>query len=155
LGMIAGDGNPSNGKNLSGSTLYGVGPDQFALHPGPSGQPSILRWTAPAGVATSVHVEGQFFAGDIGVMKVAITLNNDWVTKLFQATDAGVFSFDQTVSPGDTIDFAVYDGFAYGSTPIDARISYSSPSAVPEPSSLGIASLLAIGAGVRRRRHRC
>jgi len=153
-GWIAGDGNPSLGKNISGSTINGVGPGQLYVHPGPSGQPSIFRWTAPAGVASSVHVEGQFFAGDIGVMKVAITLNNDWVTKLFQATDAGVFSFDQAVSPGDTIDFAVYDGFGYGSTPLDARISYGSTSTVPEPSSLGIASLLAIGAGVRRRRHR-
>lgn len=73
---------------------------------------------------------------------------------MFSTTEAGIFSFDQTISPGDTIDFAVYDGFAYGSTPIEARISYGSTSTVPEPSSLGIASLLAMGNGVRRFRHR-
>ena len=73
---------------------------------------------------------------------------------MFSTTEAGIFSFDQTISPGDTIDFAVYDGYGYGSTSLDARISYGSTSTVPEPSSLGIASLLAIGTGVRRFRHR-
>jgi hypothetical protein len=88
-------------------------------------------------------------------MQVGIFLNNDWSTPLFQVTDHGSFSFVQAVAPGTTIDFAAYGGYAYGNTPIDARIS-GSLNAVPEIDPAGLGSVLALVTGalgiVERRR---
>ena len=144
-------------KNTSGSTVAGVAPGQISLHPLPSFGPGILRWTAPAGISSTVSIFGRFFAGDIGTMQVGIFLNNDWSTPLFQATDQGAFSFVQAVAPGTTIDFAAYGGYAYGNTPIDARIT-GSLNSVPEIDPAGMGSVLALVGGalgvLERRRRR-
>jgi len=156
-GFLTGDGNPSIYKNLSGGTIHGLAPGQLALHPGPSGQPSIARWTAPAGIAPSISVSGQFLPGDWGVMQVGVFFNNNWTAPIFQAADAGAFSFTRTVMAGDTIDFAVYGGYGYGTTPIDARITASTTGAgVPEIDPAGLTGVVALVAGALglRERHR-
>jgi hypothetical protein len=79
----------------------------------------VLRWTAP--VAGSVHVTGQFLAGDSGIMTVAVRHNSQEVWK---ATNSGSFDLNIKISAGDNVDFAVYGGYGYGNTPISATISY-------------------------------
>lgn len=137
---------PAIQKNTSSSTAYGVAPGQVSLHPGIVGQPSIARWTAPAGVASSIVIDGQFFSGDVVAMAVGIFLNNNWTTPLFQASDAGAFHLTPFVSAGDTIDFAVYGGYTHGNTPLDARITVNA-SGVPEIDPAGLAGVLALVTG--------
>ena len=152
LGNVGGDGTPAVWKNTGGSTAFGVSPGQIALHPGPGNQPSIVRWTAPASITGPIHVAGQFFAGDVGVMQVGIFLDDDWAAPLFQATDAGAFSFDATVSPGDTIDFAVYGAYGWGNTPLDARITAGAVPEIDPAAMAGVVALLAGAAGLHERR---
>jgi hypothetical protein len=145
-GDIGGDGTPMIWKNLSGSTSYGVQPGQVSLHPSPFGDASIARWTDPGGIGSSITINGQFFAGDSGVMDVAIVKNGDWSNLLWSAVDAGAFSLSTTVAAGDTIDFAVYGSYAYGNTPLDARIQATTFGATaPEPATLALAF---VGAGL-------
>ena len=144
---ISGSGDPVIWKNISASSILGNNPGQVALHPGPAGQASIARWTAPGGIGSIVSIAGQFFAGDSGTMQVGIFLDNNWSTPLFQATDHGSFSFVQAVAPGTTIDFAVYGGYSNGTTPFDARITEVS-NAVPEIDPAGLGTVLALVTGV-------
>lgn len=158
LGNIGPDATPAIWKNDSASVAYGVAPGQISLHPGPSYQPALLRWTAPAGIAATIQINGQFFAGDTGIMQVGVFRNNDWVSPLFQAADSGTFSLTTTVATGDTIDFAVYGGYGWGNTPIDARISATTTTGgVPEPSTLvlaAVAGLCRVSRTWRRQRQR-
>ena len=147
--MYWGDGDTNIWKNLSESVSYGVQPGQVSLHPGYSGQVSVIRWMTPETVSGEVTIEGEFFVGDGGVMEVAVVKNENWSSLLWSATDCGVFALNPSVSAGDTIDFAVYGGYGWGNTPLEVTIS-----AVPEPSTfalviMGICSLAAI---VRQRR---
>jgi len=118
-----------------------------ALHPGEGEQPSIARWTAPAEVSGSATVAGQFLPGDGGHMQVAVIKNG---SQIWQAGDAGTFNLVTDVSPGDTVDFAVYGGYYSGSTPLDATINTT----VPEPSGLALLSGAAglCGFALRRRK---
>ena len=60
---------------------------------------------------------GAVLPGDSGAMQVAVRKNG---VMIWTATDSGAFNLTTLVSPGDTIDFAVYGGYGYGSTPLDA-----------------------------------
>lgn len=121
--------------NTSGETAGGAAPGQVSLHPGKYGVPSVARWTAPAGVEGMAHVQGQFFAGDTGSLIVSIWTNGMTTGQvaIWDEWDAGTFDLNIPVSPGKTIDFAVYSGYIYGTTPLDARIT-----ALPEPSSVAL-----------------
>lgn len=148
-GNVGGDGTPLIWKNLSSSTSYGVQPGQVSLHPSPAGDASIARWTDPGGINSSITINGQFFPGDSGVMDVAIVKNGDWTNLLWSSVDSGAFSLSTTVAAGDTIDFAVYGSYAYGNTPLDARIVATTFGATaPEPATLALAFVgvsLAVG----------
>lgn len=142
-----GDLTPLVWLNTSTSTLNGAPPGYLVLHPGNGTEPSVLRWTAPAGVTGPIHVTGQFLAGDGAVMQVAIFQNTKSNT-LFSAADAGVFNFSANVVPGDTLNFAVYGGYFFGTTPLEVSLV-----GVPEPSTLALLSLgLAVLCRVYRRR---
>lgn len=146
VGDLAGDRTPVIVKNDRSSSHLGVAPGQVALHPGPSGQPSIARWTAPNGIVGTTVIDGRFFPGDGGAMLIGIIVNNDWTAPLFSAVDAGDFHVVSTLSPGDTIDFAVYGGYSNGMTPLDALITVDS-TAVPEIDPAGLGSVAALVAG--------
>jgi hypothetical protein len=135
----------SDGPELGikyGQSGYGVQSGQFFLHPGPSSQASVARWTAPAGIVSPVQVQGQFLSGDIGVMDVGIFVNGipQVTTPYWHSTDSGAFNFSLPVSPGNTIDFAVYGSYGYGSTPLEATVT-----GTPEPSTLALLGVSAIG----------
>jgi hypothetical protein len=117
-GGLGGDLTPMiwlNSNNLG----YGVPNGWLSLHPGPGTEPSVLRWTAP--VAGDIQVKGQFLPGDGSTMTVAVRHNNQ---EIWKASDSGDFNLNIKVAAGDTIDFAVYDGYGYGNTPVSATISY-------------------------------
>jgi len=97
----------------------GVPTGWLSLHPGPSSEASVLRWTAP--IMGDIHVTGQFLAGDRGIMTVGVRHNNQ---QIWSAKDAGKFDLTIKIAAGDTIDFTVYGGYGYGNTPVSANISY-------------------------------
>jgi hypothetical protein len=103
----------------------GVSPGETNMHPGSSGQISVLRWTAPQ--AGTISIKGSFKAGDTGAVDVYILKNT---TTLFSKTSTLITeSYDQTttVAIGDTVDFQVGNAGNYTSdaTPIDGVIAYT------------------------------
>ncbi len=106
-------------RNDGAGSAYGVAPGQISLHPGSGTQPCVLRWTAPENVPATLQVTGRFFAGDGGDMLVRVMFAEISLA-------AGYESFDFSMAgllPGDTIDFIVYGGYAYGNTPLELTIS--------------------------------
>jgi hypothetical protein len=117
----------------NGSPSSGVATGQLSLHPGPQLEPSVARWTAPSGVSGSTTIQGQFFPGDIGGTSMAVRKNNN---PIWTSTNSGSFDLTTVVVPGDQIDFAVYGGYLWGNTPLEAIIT-----AAPEPLSLVLLTL--------------
>jgi hypothetical protein len=117
-GPLGGDRTPCIWKQAAG-TSYGVPSGWISLHPGPGTEPSILRWTAPK--AGTIHVTGQFLAGDGGKMTIGIRKDNQ---EIWKAEDAGAFDIITKVATGSLIDFAVFGSYLYGNTPISAVIEY-------------------------------
>ncbi|MHB1463136.1 MAG: hypothetical protein ACYC1M_17740 [Armatimonadota bacterium] len=114
-----GDRTPYVFKNTA-ETAYGVPTGWISIHPGNGKEPSIARWTAPAGVSGPVNVVGEFLPGNGGWMQIAVRKNN---SEIWHAENAGTFDLDTTIAPGDTIDFAVYGGYESGDTPVAATIT--------------------------------
>src|SRR2546422_5111265 len=90
-------------------------PGQFALHPGPKGEYSVARWTAPADGEQRVSAN---FAGiaqkattDVHVLHNGKPLFDDFIN-LNGHGNGSAFSKTLTVRGGDTIDFVV--GFGNG-----------------------------------------
>ena len=98
----------------SGTVLDAAG--AIVMHPGPSGQNSVLRWTAPN--SGTFLVQGRFFAEDLQgtTTDVAVLLNTSTQIMSGEVTGAALpngqgpgvpFGFVQTVNAGDTLDFTV------------------------------------------------
>lgn len=122
------DTSPAVWKNTASTTECGVAPGQISLHPGPGTEPCVLRFTA---LYTGTYsVMGQFFAGHSGIMQVGIRAGSTW---LWNATDAGSFNFNRSITQGSSLDFVVYGGYGAGNTPISLVISGD---VVPEASTL-------------------
>lgn len=113
-----GDETPAVLLNGQTTSINGVPAGYVLLHPGSGNEPSVLRWTSP--LSATVRVAGQFHAGDSGAMQVAVRRNN---TVLWSATDAGAFDLTVTVVAGDTLNFAVYGGFLFGSTGLQVTLT--------------------------------
>ena len=120
------------------------------MHPGWDNSFSVARWTSP--VAGQVSVSGYFGAGDSGSMSYYISVNGqvqeEWTSE--PATEN--FSFNTTVTSGETIDFIVGvpigGGYWSGNTPVEATIT-SATAPVPIPGALllfgpGLAGLAAV-----------
>ena len=136
----AGDETPSVGINGGTTAINGVPPGYLLLHPGNGAEPSVLRWTAP--VTATVRVVGQFQAGDGGAMQVAVRHNN---TVRFSATDAGAFDLTVSVTAGDTLNFAVFGGYAFGSTGLQvtlAATTFSLPLTTGESGKISLGPLV-------------
>jgi len=127
-----------------------VQPGQLGFHPGPNGQYSIVRWTAPSTDSYSLATvfSGLDFVGptstDVHVLKNGTSLFNGEVTGFGSSSDVN-FSDTFTVAIGDTIDFAVGYGtngnYYYDSTGLDAVITSTNTPDVPEPSTIAGAVL--------------
>jgi len=145
-GTNAGDWTPTIWLCSTSSNPLSVPVGWLALHPASDTGPSVLRWTDP-GSAGQVSIQGQFLAGDRGTMSVGVRFHNTW---LWQASDHGSFNVTCSPSVGDHIDFVVYGAYDYGTTPLEATITYNT---TPEPATL---SLMGLGLGglalLRKRR---
>lgn len=132
---------------------------ELAFHPGPTGDQSVVRWTAPT--AGSININATFEGRDIyGTTTDVHVLDNG--TALFNGEVTGFgSSSDQTTSlsilvhAGDTIDFVVGDGsdgnFFYDTTGLAATIQYAA-APTPEPSGLVLSAIGGIGLIGRRLR---
>ena len=160
------DGNPGayhNGTGsaivLGGTALYDSG--QFGLHPGPSGEYGVVRWTAPA--SGRVSLASEFVGQDLlGTTTDAHILHNN--VHVFDSLIEGLGSsaslnIEIMMLVGDTLDFAIGFGrngsYFNDSTGLAARITLNDGLApIPEPSTfilvtIGLTGLL----GRRHRRH--
>jgi hypothetical protein len=126
---------------------------QLMLHPGPSGEISIVRWTAPDVANLSLNTT---FSGRDNIngttTDVHIFHNNsaifDGVVNGFGSGSGPSFMTNISVLPGDTIDFAVGFGsngsYTSDSTGLDAIIT-TSP--VPIPATFWLFGSVLAGLG--------
>lgn len=126
----------------------------WLLHPGPSGQIEVVRYTAPS--AGSFLVSGWFAGADTSgtTTDVHVLLNG---SSLFNGIVSGygdgsrvLFNTSVTLNAGDFLDFAVgaNGGFISDSTAMTASLT-----AVPEPAGLGcVAALGMVGVAAWHRR---
>jgi hypothetical protein len=145
------DSSPVIWLNTTTSTSYSVPPGYLSLHPGQATEPVILRWTAPSSYSGSTQIAGQFLAGDIGSMQLAIIHNRGTTDlgTLWSGTDAGSFNLHVDILAGDILNFAVFGGYSYGNTPLQMTIT-----GVPEPSTYALLAIGACAMVVRRFRRR-
>jgi len=139
-----------NGTNSTqtydGYLVYPAG--QLGLHPGPDGEYSHIRFTAPQ--AMTINISGSFFKIDPNATTDVHILDN--AVSIFGAeigpASSDAFSLTRSVITGETIDFAVGDGtdgtFNSDSTGLSADLQVQG---VPEPRNFvlfgsGIALLL-------------
>jgi hypothetical protein len=132
-----------SGQTASYSTITHP-PDVINLHPGDSGQKSVVRWTAPS--SATIKIEGRFEGIDTHgtTTDVAVVRNSRGsATTLFSGTIEGYydrtaeiprpsatapFSLTKSVGAGDTIEFVVGYGsnanHGFDSTGLSATITY-------------------------------
>lgn len=112
---------------------HGAGSPLIQLHPGPRGEQTIVRWTAPT--ATTVNVSGRFENMNNATTDVHVVYNSS--TALFDGAINGQgsvapFSIRKTVAAGDTLDFVVGWGsngnYNYDSTGLSLSLAPDSGS---------------------------
>ena len=109
-------------KNM-GTPKCGVNTNQVSLHPGPDGEASVVRWTAPIGFRGNILVNGKFHPGDANnKIKIAISKNGKLNAPLWSGVDSGEFNLKVAVVPRDTIEFFAYGSYGEGNTPLEANI---------------------------------
>jgi hypothetical protein len=153
----SGDNPPYVSHNGTTSTIVFAStatypPGRLGLHPGPSGQYSVVRWTAPAN--QHVGVSGMFSPLDSTTTDVHILKNGlSLLVGEVNPSSPVPFSLATDVAPGDIIDFAVGRG-TNGTNFFDST-GLSTTIAVPEPGTLALFGLaVSVGAWRRYRRPR-
>jgi archaellum component FlaG (FlaF/FlaG flagellin family) len=140
---IAGDGNPTVSKNTSSSTVQISSvtwdPGQMVMHPGPNGEYSIVRFTAPTSqnYALSANFIGRdvITTTDVNVLVNGASVFSD---SIFLFGDSSSFSNNYFLNSGDTVDLRV--GFGSNSYLNDSTGANLTMTPVPEPASMcGIA----------------
>ncbi len=130
VGWNTGNGEPNFTKHLGTVTQFGLAPGQIALHPGPGGEFSVLRFTAPA--AGTATVAARFYPGDSGATDVLVVAGRaGGATQLFAGVNAGTYAGTVTLAVGDTVDLVVgpRDGYGGDTTPVEATIELGTASA--------------------------
>lgn len=140
------------GNNTGADVLYStwdLPTDMLNLHPNPAGVASDVRWTAPSAGTYSIagFYEGVDYKGptttDVHILLNGSSLFSDNINSYLVPSK---FSLVESLSAGDTIDFAVGYGadgnYLFDSTGLAGSITTTTESAVPEPAS---ALLLGIG----------
>lgn len=142
---------PSVFKNMTDQTVtFGtltLNPYETAFHPGQTGQYSVYQFTAPT--AGTYDINSTFGPRDSGRTSVYVLAGGNQIYTDDLATDPNAsFTGSETLSQGETVDFAVGfspgNGFNNDTTAIDATVSRVAP--VPEAAtSVSFALLLAMG----------
>ena len=162
---------PVLGENTSGTTYIEnennstitVAPNQLYLHPGPNGEYSVLRFTAPT--TSTFSFMGDFNAADAHptTTDVHVLLDNASIADGGINVNGGgstdsLSSNSIALTKGDTLDFAVGYGngtYNYDSTGLYAKVTDVKANAVPEASTtVSFGLLLCLGGlawSVRRR----
>lgn len=141
VGWTGDAGAPSVALNRGKEAVHPVGtmtfePHQLGLHPGPGGESSVIRWTAPR--PGRCRIAGAF-TGLSGFHGAPVTTTDVQVDhrqcKVFGSylnlegqNNRAPFELTMTVAQGDVIDFAVGFGngnYGFDSTGLDARITLS------------------------------
>jgi hypothetical protein len=116
-------------------------PHSLAFHPGPDGENSIVRWTAPAsGVfEVSATFTGRDDAGGT-TTDVAVMLDGSrqlWSAEVSGYLDTHTFEQQLSLNAGETVDFTVGDGtdgnYYFDSTGLDASVSDVTPADTTPP----------------------
>ena len=128
----AGDPDPNVTRNRNQRPLSALGitwqAGQLALHPGPEGQYSVVRWTSPAAGPCSINAAfsgiAQAATTDVHVLHNGRSLHNQRINIPDRANESE-YAGKLTVAKGDTVDFVV--GFGNGhyggdTTALAARI---------------------------------
>jgi hypothetical protein len=141
------DDNGEINHNSTSSTFFASDPglliewaaNELALHPGPAGQYSVLRFVAPA--ARTYHFSVVFqgidqtgASTDVHVLKNNVSLFDQQVTGFHLPTS---FSTTLVLAQDDTIDFAVGFG-ANGDYRDDNTGTHAVITVVPEPCGLAL-----------------
>jgi hypothetical protein len=127
-------------------------PRAISLHPGPNGEFSILRFTAPQGGL--FRIQGLFYSvdqyygatTDVHILKNGQSLFDDTITG---KTDVSNFDASLNAVVGDTFDFVVGSytyGHGWDSTGIQLTITI-----VPEPSAMALIGLGTLMVAVNAR----
>jgi hypothetical protein len=143
---------PNMIKNVVNSNFTTAGSGQVTFNQnkvvfGPSGGPTVARWTAAT--AGLYDISADFLTVQVGNSAPDAYVykgNMNIFTQLDFSGGASMSSMLVSLAQGDTIDFVV-GGPGFKSTQVDARIT-----AVPEPASLVIWGLGAVGLMIARRR---
>lgn len=152
-------------KNTTGGNYFGIPDGSLALHPGPAGDFSILRFLAPT--AGSYNLSIDYLAGDTGDTDLRVIKNRNLSGESLLYFDSSVNTDIATensftlnglgLAAGDTVELLVGFGpdnnFSSDNTPINMVLT----TAVPEPGVAALAGLLGTlwcAATVRRRRIR-
>ena len=125
---------PSIVHNGTGNPISFWQPGDLFFHPGQSTL-SVVRWTAPQNDTYSLA--SAFSAGDpnanvdVHVLRNGSSIFNELVDNANPAS----FLDNLTLNTGDTIDFVVGNNgdFSFDNTRLEARITSSDTSVVPEP----------------------
>ncbi len=144
----------TNFVNVNGNTTIVVVPGQLDLHPGPNGEYSILRFTAPA---TSTYSFSSMFSGvdsnptttDVHVLLDGVAIANGGINVNGGGNTASLTSPFVSLSKGDTLDFAVgYGNGTYFNDSTGLYATVTSMAAVPEASttvSMGLLLIMGLG----------
>src|SRR5262249_30598659 len=97
-----------------------------AFHPGPNGEFSIYRWTAPSTAEFAIHADFVGLGGssttDLHVLVNGVSIFDG---AIHGPGTTAAFDTTNTLAAGSTVDFAVgpsTDGYAADTTGINARI---------------------------------
>lgn len=119
---IAPDSTPAIWKNTSSAAQNGVGVGQLSLHPGPHGEACAVRWTNPQrSQRGTLLARGGFQPGDAGWMQVGVRINDSLE---FHAADSGAFELSRDNLEVEYIEFLVWQGYAFGNTPLDVDVIF-------------------------------
>jgi len=119
------------------------------VHPGPNGEYSVVRWTAPGPGSISVDAgfrslvkDGGNATTDVHVLHNGVELAGGDIDATYWDGDIVTYSGSLSVSAGDTLDFAVgYGSYDYYADHTGVRVTITTASADPPPAPMDLVAV--------------